>query len=122
MNKFVFWALFGLVLNTIALIRGAAQIIEFSIVPIVIGAATLATAFAGLYASFLILRRNAKGFDVAKVQVWFFAAVECAALFLGDVSSFGKSDVVKVSGILAFIFASQLSKLFGSEEAKKFAA
>jgi len=117
MNKIIFWSLFGLAINMLALLRGIALISEISPIPSSLGITTAVISLIGLYASFLIIRKNATGLDLAKKQVWGFASVESLSLITtGDATSSTRGVII----IAAFIFASQLSRLFASQQAQDY--
>jgi hypothetical protein len=117
MNKFIFWSLFGLAINMLALLRGIALISDLSPISSSLGIATAVISLIGLYASFLIVRKNATGIDLAKKQVWGIAIAESLTFITtGDATS----STGKLSVIAGFIFASQLSRLFASQQAQDY--
>ena len=117
MNRFSFWALFGIAINVLALLRGIALIADLSPIPSTLGVVTAVISLIGIYASFLIKRKNAIGLKLAKRQVWGVAVLEGLSLI-----TYGNSDsnfrvVIIIAG---FIFAHQLSKLFASQQAQDY--
>lgn len=117
MNKFIFWSLFGLAINMLALLRGIALISDLSPITSSLGITTAVISLIGLYASFHIIRKNATGLILAKKQVWGLAAAESLSLITtGDATS--STGVLII--IAGFIFASQLSRLFASQQAQDY--
>ncbi len=74
MKKFRFWAVFGLVFNGVALIRGIGYALAFTPHFTALSMGAVLCSAIGIYCSLLILKQNAKGFRLAKRQVWFVAA------------------------------------------------
>ena len=71
----------------------------------------------GIYSSILILKQNAKGFSLAKRQVWFVAAHEAIAIHLSHNGTTIQGVIVTIGG---FGSAAILCKLFSSPEAKQY--
>ena len=115
MKKFRSYAIFGVIVNGLATLRGFGLIQELSFTWVIVGIATLIISLPGLYASWLILRKNPKGFTLASKQVWAAALSESISLFINGLSSTG--ILVIIAG---FIIAQQLSRIFKSQEAKEF--
>ena len=82
MKKFRFWAVFGLVFNGVALIRGIGYALALTPHFTALSIGTALCSAIGIYCSILILKQNAKGFRLAKRQVWFVAAHEAIAIHL----------------------------------------
>ena len=117
MNKFLFWALIGIAVNAMAMLRGIALITYLSPIPSTLGVATAVISLIGIYASFLIIRKNAIGLKLAKRQVWGVAVLESLNLITSGNPDSNFRVVIIISG---FIFAYQLSKLFTSQQAQDY--
>ena len=117
MKKFRFWALFGLVFNGVALIRGIGYALAFTPHFTALSMGTALCSAIGIYCSILILKQNAKGFSLAKRQVWFVAAHEALAMHL---SHNGTASLRAIVAIGAFVSAALLYKLFSSPEAMQY--
>jgi len=113
MNKFRFWAVFGLVFNGVALIRGIGYAFAFTALSM---GAVLCSAI-GIYCSLSILKQNAKGFRLAKRQVWFVAAHEAIAIHLGHNGTTIAGMAVTIGALGS---AALLYKLFSSPEARQY--
>jgi hypothetical protein len=122
-KKFRFWAIFGIVINAICLLRGIAS-------PFIdadgwelwawigLGLVQIAVGSLGIFASVWILQRKAVGFSIAHRQVWLFALVEVLSTALYILVEPGENYRYHGIGIfIELIFASNLSRLFNSEEA-----
>jgi len=122
----MFWAVFGIVVNAINLFRGLAS-------PFVdadggelwawigLGLVRIVVATLGILASVWILQKKAVGFSIARRQVWFFAFVEAlsSVVFLLFEPE-GNSRYEVVGTFIILVFASQLSRLFSSEDARSY--
>ena len=117
MNPFRFWAIFGFVVNGIALIRGIGYAFESKPHFTAMGVGTALCSAIGLYCSALILKRCAKGFRLAKRQVWFAAAHEALAMHLSHNDNASLKAMVVIG---AFISAALLYKLFSSPGARQY--
>ena len=117
MNKFRFWAIFGIVFNSVALITGIAYALPLRPHLTALSIGTSLCSVIGLYSSALILKRNARGFKLAMRQVWFVAAHEAAAMFFNTNSGISLRAIV-VTGALAS--AALLYKLFSSPAARQY--
>ena len=115
MKKFKTYAILGIIVNGLQTLRGFGLIQEISITWIFIGVITLTISLAGLYSSWLMLRKNSKGFNLASKQVWAAALSESISLFINGSSSTGIIIIIAV-----FFVAQQLSRIFRSQEAKEF--
>ncbi len=119
MNKFRFWAIFGLVVNGIALIRGIGYALVNTPHFTTLSIGTLLCSAVGIYCSALILNRNPKGFRIAMRQVWFVAAHEAVAMALSHNTDTSLRIIISAG---AFISAGLLYKLFASPEAKQYSS
>jgi hypothetical protein len=123
MAKFRFWAVFGIVVNGINLLRGlASPFVDASgwelLAWIALGLFFIAVAAPGIVGSAWILQRKRAGFAIARRQVWFLALTEALSTVLLLLVEPGESPRYGVIGVfITLIFASQLSRLFNSEEA-----
>ncbi|MEI6359773.1 MAG: hypothetical protein WCO50_05530 [Synechococcus sp. ELA619] len=71
----------------------------------------------GIYCSILILKQNAKGFSLAKRQVWFVAAHEAIAVYFSQNGTTIQGVLVTIGALGS---AALLYKLFSSPEAKQY--
>ena len=84
MGQFVFWSIFGLAINGLALLRGIALIADMSLFHSSLGVATAAISAVGIYASALIIKKDIEGFNLARRQVWAVAIAESVSIFVAD--------------------------------------
>ena len=117
MNQFRFWAIFGLAVNGIALIRGIGYAFESKPHFTTLSVGTALCSAIGLYGSALILKRCPKGFRLAKRQVWFVAAHEALAMHLSHNATPSLRAIVAIG---AFVSAALLYKLFASPGAQQY--
>ncbi len=117
MKKFRFWAVFGLVFNGVALIRGIGYALAFTPHFTALSMGAVLCSAIGIYCSLLILKQNAKGFSLAKRQVWFVAAHEAIAIHLGHngTTIIGVTVTIGALGSAALLY-----KLFSSPEARQY--
>ena len=117
MKKFRFWAVFGLVFNGVALIRGIGYALAFTPHFTALSIGTALCSAIGIYSSLLILKQNAKGFSLAKRQVWFVAAHEAIAFQLSHNGTTIQGVLITIGALGS---AALLYKLFSSPEAKQY--
>ena len=117
MKKFRFWAVFGLVFNGVALIRGIGYALAFTPHFTALSMGAVLCSAIGIYCSLLILKQNTKGFSLAKRQVWFVAAHEAIAIHLGHngTTIIGVAVTIGALGSAALLY-----KLFSSPEARQY--
>ena len=117
MKKFRLWAIFGLIVNSFALLGGIGY--GFARTPhfTALSLETIICSAIGIYCSVLILKRNSMGFSLARRQVWFVAAHEAVALLYIHKTEISLRAVAAIGAIAS---AALLFKLFSSPEAKQF--
>jgi hypothetical protein len=122
MKKFRFWAILGIVVNVVILLRGI--LLPFVDASgwqlwgwVVLGLLFIAIAVPGIISSIWILQKKKAGFTMARIQVWFLALTEAlpTVLLMAGPGANPRYGIVGV--FITLVFASQLSKLFNSEEA-----
>jgi hypothetical protein len=123
MKKFRFWAIFGIIINAIYLLRGlVSPFVDASgwelWAWIALGLLLIAVAIPGIVSSVWILQKKKAGFAIAHRQVWFFALTDVLSSFLFLLVEPGRSTRNEIIGaFIGLALASQLSRLFNSEEA-----
>lgn len=126
MRKLRFWAIIGIVVNAINLFIGLAS-------PFIdaeggelwawigLGLVRIAVATLGILASVWILQRKVAGLSLARRQVWFYALTEALATVIYLMFEPQENSRYQVVGIfIILVFASQLSRLFNSEESRSY--